>query len=481
MGFEKKALTSAGLISSSDFISRCLGFISLPILTTLLAPSEYGVVALIASIVAFGSSISIFGIDLGYSRLYLANKGDLNAMAIENYSWIFILRNAFFCGVFLCILWYQFGSNFIENNSFFLAVYIFWMVFLSTLQIMLQTRARLLEEYKRIAITKVFASICSICLSIYLAIFVFQSFWALLFGSMILSLVIVLSLRPPNISFAQSSISNDNKNELRKLGYINFITALMYWFISSSDRWFISFYEDQSTVGIYSLATNISAISLVLGGGITLAWMPEASRAYHGKGKFKETELGKIIERFMMILLIIWLGVTLSGSEILMLLSNERFHDGIVFIPILAGGFFFYGLATVLNTAQMLKIKLRSVVIFYILGAGLNIILNFIFVPKFGALGAAYSQLLSFGFIATGIFLYSRRIMLIPLRWIRLSIMIIIALISGVFLKQPLVESILSSLLIKFPIGVLLTTLFISFISPDWFNALTKKIANNSK
>ena len=476
MSFEQKAITSAGLISISDFIARCLSFISLPILTSLLAPSEYGVAALIASIISFGTTLSIFGIDLGYSRLYLANNKNEKSKAIESFSWIFVLRNTFIYGILLAILWHFFGERFIENNNIALSVYIFAMVIISSTQIILQTRSRLIEDYKRVAVVKIISTILSISISIYLAFYVFQSFWVLLLGSMVLSVLMISNLKYPDRSILSFKIKEEDKKSLVKLGYINFITALMYWIITSTDKWFLSIYVDQSLVGIYSLAANIAVIGLLLSGGITLAWMPEASRAYHDKKNFKESDLGKILERFVMILLIIWLAVTMSGSEILMLLANERFHEGVVFIPVLAGGFFFYSLATIFNTAQMLKIKLNSVVLFYILGAALNIIMNFMFIPKFGAMAAAISQMISFSFIAGGVFFYSRKIMLIPMRWLRLAMIIIITLLVGIYLREPLTESLLFSLFIKFPIGILVACTFIVIISPDWINKMREVI-----
>jgi O-antigen/teichoic acid export membrane protein len=164
-------------------------------------------------------------------------------------------------------------------------------------------------------------------------------------------------------------------------------------------------------VSLYNVSLKLSkvVVAVVLGFGFVL--IPKIARLYSEKNIL---ELKALISKSFNIILLISLPYCFFScffsEEILFLISGDKYiiakNSFIIasFLP------FIIGVCNILGTQFLLPIgKEKKILHATLLGLITSIILNFIFIPKMGFLGAAYSCLLAEIAVCTYIFLEAKK------------------------------------------------------------------------
>jgi len=458
--------------------------LTVPILTRLLGPDPYGVAALVNTVLALASILALLGLDMSYARFYL-QEAESQRAAVERFCWRLAATSTLVIALITSAGWYWLGARWVDDHRS-IAAYSALAICLSVAVVMMTTRVRLLGNYRRIGVAQFVAAAVSAVVSIGLAFLWRNDVWVLLFGAMALSVTTILILGLPSKSFLlkPSHLPPHTKRAVVSLGVAGAITAPMYWVISASDRWFLSYYTNAADVGVYAVATSVALLGLVLNGSVTLTWFPEASRLYGQQGAAALPSLGRMWARLVAALAIVWLAVAAAGGDVLRLLAAPAFHPGAQYIPWLAGGVFFYGLASLANTAPFLTAKMRFTAYIWTAGALLSVGLNFVLIPHLGALGAAFVQCTSYGLIAIGILAVSQRLLPLPVPLLRLTIALVITVSAGVVMAPEWAKQPVWSLTLKFPVGVLVAGIAFGVIAPDWYqralNGLVRVFADRN-
>lgn len=470
MTLAKQVIGGTSLITLAGVVSRLLSFITLPVLTPLLGPEPYGMAALVGTLVALGSTLALLGIDLPYTRFFL-QEDTVTRLFVERFCWRFALIGSVSYALLIGIGWYFFGHYWLPSHYQIVAVYSLLAIILSVAVTMATVRVRLAGHYHKVALAVISAAAVSVLVSLGVAIFWRPDVWALLSGILGASFTTLVLLGIPDraVFLKRSDLSPKTKRAVISMGLSASFMAFMYWVISSTDRWFLAEYRDVAVIGIYSMASNIALLGLLLNSSLTLTWYPEASRVYGSHASSALAPLGRLWERLVIGLAVGWIAISAAGGDVLRLLAAPEFHPGAAYIPWLAGGVFFYGLAGLANTAFFLEDKMRYVAWFWIAGGVLSPCLNLLLVPRLGAQGAAIVQCASYGVVAVGILAASRRILPLPVAWLRLTLGLLVALSAGILMGPGWLESPLLSLLGKFPVGLLVSALLLFVIAPDWF------------
>lgn len=477
MSLAKQVIGGTGVITGAGVAARLLAFLTVPILTPLLGPTPYGAVALVGTVTALASVLALLGIDMAYARFYLQEEESIRA-AVERFCWRFAVTGSIVIALLAAGGWYWLGARFLDEHRS-IALYSVIAIGLSAAVSMMTTRVRLFGNYRRIATAIFVASLVSATVSIGLALLWRTDMWVLLFGGIAASVttLFVLGLPPSSVFLRPSGLSSSTKRAVVSLGLAGSVTAPMYWVISSSDRWFIAYYGNPVEVGVYAVAASVAMIGLMLNSSLTLTWFPEASRVYGKQAGAALPALGRMWARLVGGLAIAWLVVAAAGGDILRLLAAPAFHSGAQYIPWLAGGVFFYGLAGMANTTLFLIAKMRYAAYVWTAGALLSIGLNVVLIPYLGALGAAMVQCTSYALIALGILAISHHLLPLPVPFSRLGIVLAITVSAGVLMAPEWAAHPGSSLALKFPVGILIAGMAFRVIAPDWYqNALTSAL-----
>ena len=171
-------------------------------------------------------------------------------------------------------------------------------------------------------------------------------------------------------------------------------TTIFWWITGVSDRYMVAALSSPEINGLYTAAYKIPTLLIHAVSIFDSAWKlsvsaeedPEACRAFYSRVWRVYTTLAFLGGGALM------LTCRLFSS----LLFAEGFRDAWVYVPILTYATVFTALDTFLGSVYFTSKKTVGSMLTAFAGAGLNVALNFLLIPPFGAMGASVATFVSY-------------------------------------------------------------------------------------
>lgn len=170
------------------------------------------------------------------------------------------------------------------------------------------------------------------------------------------------------------------------------------------DKSILSFSKGSSSLGYYSLGVNFATILKTIMDSVEKAWSPIFfSKAIENTYE-NRNDIAKGFMALAFFYMAIGLGVIYFSEEAIKLLTTKQYYSAIYVVPIYVY-FYLFAIFGYLSNAQLsFSKKLKFILPGSFAGAIINIVLNILLIPKFGAIGAALSS--SITSLVTQIILY---------------------------------------------------------------------------
>lgn len=174
--------------------------------------------------------------------------------------------------------------------------------------------------------------------------------------------------------------------------------SLSYWIVDSGDRYLIGALLGITSVGYYSPGYTLGAIVGMFAFPITSILTSYVSKSYNER---KEEEVKDLLEYSFKYFLIIAIPATiglsvLSKPLLTILTTTEIANNGYMITPFIAIALLLLGLNDIIVNIIILEKKTKIIGITWFIAAFLNLVLNLIFIPIYGILGAALSTLITY-------------------------------------------------------------------------------------
>jgi O-antigen/teichoic acid export membrane protein len=461
-------ISGASQLIISAGVVRLFSIGTMPVLTHLLSPQAYGGAALAGTVISLVSVFALAGIDMSYARAYHSSQPPSGA-DIEHYCWRFAILGALLASVVGALAWWFFNRDSTDQDPR-LAILVALGIAFSVACSMAYARARLAVRYRAMALTIISSGIISVAASIGIAAGWRQDALALIIPMLLGSLIPVLLLGTPSIAglAKPSRLTRKEGAALIKIGLAGVVTAPIYWLLSSSDRWFLQYYHGAEAVGVYSIGYGVGVVGMMINGAVIAVWQPGAAWEYEQDSERARVTLGRLMDRLMVVMALIWLVVAAAGGDIVRWLANERFHAAADYVPYIAGGVFFYGVLRLADTGLLIAKQLNSAVLWWLGGGVVCAVLNIALVPRYGGVGAAITQSVGFAFMSIGILATAQTKYPLELGWSRLAIVVAIILTAGLFMIPPWHVTAPISLLMKLPFGIVVAAISVWITAQDW-------------
>jgi O-antigen/teichoic acid export membrane protein len=204
-------------------------------------------------------------------------------------------------------------------------------------------------------------------------------------------------------------------------------------------------------VALYDLGYRVAGVlNMFIIMPFSLSLMPIAYKIYGKPGD--KRYYSKLMTYLTYIMIWGGLGLSIYSKEIIILFSqNPDYWPSYVVVPIVVFAYVFSGMRMLVVLGQFLTKNTGSIATTTIMAALLNIILNFIFIPLYGLIAAAYTTLISFIFLFFISDRISDRYYHIPFEYQKL-------------VKIIIVGCILYFLAVFIPIRILLLSIFVKLI-----------------
>ncbi len=205
-------------------------------------------------------------------------------------------------------------------------------------------------------------------------------------------------------------------------GGLHLPNSIAAWITQLTDRYFLLFYTTATQVGIYSLGNKIGMIVMIgLATPFSLAWPAYMYSLAEKDPQGAPRIFAAALTYLMLAAATAFLALSLFAPELIALIANDSYQGAAELIPLLL-------LSSVLATAHpvfLTGVNLARRFGFYLLftgiGAGVNLALNCLLVPRWGAMGAASAKVASYAAVAAVTYTVAQRLHPIPYDWGRLG------------------------------------------------------------
>lgn len=409
----------------NSLITAFLGIISIKIFGMYVSPDKYGVYSVIYSIYAVVVAVASMLFSQSILRYYseYEKKNELG-LFYKVYWEMFIIFSLIFA--VLSLLTVPFIAIFVENKlySSLIIAFIFSFLiecFFNTTISIVRCKGNAVDEIKSTIINQ------SSKLIVFLVLFFFiikGNVVSIVLATAGGFLISMFSLRKnwekPIKLF--SPLAKDDIKKILKFSLPLIGVPIVNYLLSMSDQLIIKVICGDYDTGLYSMghkiATNLFSLItfFLIAAGHTVIMKKYDTESKESAGKF----ISKLSFLYFVICLPFVIEVFVFGKYLLYIFASEQYIDSSFVLSISSIGLIFCGYINYTNKPWEMTKRSGMIAVFSLLGAILNIILNVIFIPKYGFNAAAVTTIISYFAVIILSRLFSRKIVNINIGFYRI-------------------------------------------------------------
>lgn len=386
----RKLLKNISLISLGTLASKIIVYLMIPLYTSILTTEEYGVTDLIFTTVSLLMPLISMEISNALMRFLLDKDYDNNTI-FSCCSLILFVSILIFI---ICIPILYCVSVF-KNYILLVGIYYFTNLINGYVQCMARG-IDLVKEYSIAGIIQtLFTVLFNILFLIVIPLDITGYLMAYSFGAAVsaIYLIIIIKIRK-NIKFDFKLVNKTVLYELLAYSIPLIPNSLLWWISNSSDKYILTLFKGVSEVGIYSVAYKIPTILTVLSSIFITAWQISSVDDFGSESNrmfFRD-----IFKKYLFLTVTMTMAINLFLKIICGFMFSKNFYSAWEIVPILLIGFVYYNMSVFYGTIYTAAKKTKMVMISTLIGSLLNIILNFILIPKWGMYGASIATTISY-------------------------------------------------------------------------------------
>lgn len=423
------------LYGGSDFILKVIAFAVFPIYTHLFSVAEYGIIGLIGTIAGLVGLFLNLGLNSAAQRFYFdpeTPETDRPAL-ISTGLWIISAWSILFSAL-LCV-GLLFFRDYLNTNY---GIPLIFLVLALLTNIPTQ-----IGQYCLDAIRLQFAPAKFFVVSFLqnIAGIIFQLLLIVIFGLGLLgyylgSLIAIVIAMPVGLWAIKKDLSPSfdpaYAKTLVSYGYPFIFAGIGYWVFGSIDRIMLAGFTDLTQVGLYSISFTICVVLTFVNTAFGNAWSPFVIKLYKEEANYREI-VSQVLSVWFFCLAVLGIGLILFAKELLILTTPASYWPAASVLSILAIGLVLSGTTQITGLGISLEKKTHLFTWATWTTAVLNICLNYFFIPRWGALGAAMATTASYTCLTAMYLYWSQRLHPIPLEVSRLAMTVACITIISVF------------------------------------------------
>lgn len=369
----------------SNFLTKGIAVISTPIFTRLMSQSEYG---RFGNFTSWESIITVFAtLELGSS--IARAKYDFADRMEEYISSILVLSNIATFGIYCLVeLNQKFFVDFFSIKINYLRILFLYLLF-SPAFTYLQIKHRIYKKYKFSVFFSISSAIVRTTVSIILVVLLEDKFKGRILGYLVPITIFNLVLWL-DIMFRGKKISLECMRYACAISIPLIPHVLSGIVLTSSDRIMITKYCGSQATALYSIAYSVSMLASLLWNSMNQAWSPWL---YDHMSDNDKTTIWKNSKIYLGVFAVLITGILMFAPEILILLGGKKYYEARYVIPPVMMGCAFQFVYGMYVNIEIFSKKTFIISAGTMFAALLNLILNWIFIPQYGYMAAAYTTM----------------------------------------------------------------------------------------
>ncbi len=401
MALTEKSIRNIFIYAFPKFIGYGLNLITLPILTRILTPEDFGVIILAWMFPTIAVSILTFGLAPAAHRYYFEYREDeqkLNALMFSSQAilYLFLIVSAsvmFFIKDYISELT-------MGGNRYGFAVFV---AFISAyLGQIINFYLLLYQNMERAVIHSSFTvaqALVTTIVSLLLVWYFKMSYMGMIYGSLAGSAIVCPAIfihfnKSLKIIFKARILFENIKYGLQIIpkSFTSFINRFF-------DKYMLNNMLSLSAVGVFNIGQTIGNAMFFLMNTVWSSFQPVCYREAFDKGTEGSASLGRLFTIFAYVSLMPLLLLILFAQEIVYLVAPPSYYEAIDIIIIISAGVATQVFGMYVGVQYAYTKKAYWIFPIAVIGTLANVTANIILIPKIGLIGAALSTVISTGVI----------------------------------------------------------------------------------
>jgi O-antigen/teichoic acid export membrane protein len=379
-------------------LSRLIGFLMLPIYTRLLAPADYGVLEILSMTIDLLAFLTAMGLTAAVTRYFYFYEGSEDRKAVVSSAMV-VLIGVFF---FVTAVILPFAPNLANlllgdrthTNLVRLALVVF---FLGSLIEIPFVYLRAKQASSQVVGYSLLRLVLTLTLNIVFVVVMRWGIRGVLLSSIISSAIIGVILFTITVRETGLVVRWPIVARMARYGAPLIVLNLGSFALHNADRYYLRAYASLTEVGIYALAYKLAMlISVLVSGPFNQIWVPKALEIERAEGSGAVPVLKEILSYYNLALVAAAFGVAVFGEVVVRVVAGVEFAAAARPIPVLCVAMVLFSSRLMSQTGAM--IRERSDLIAWSTGVATAavIVLNFLLIPRFGVMGAAWATVAAF-------------------------------------------------------------------------------------
>ena len=403
---------------SSSILNKAIPFLLLPILTKYLSPEEYGVLSIFQLLISFSTAFVGMNMSANISKNFFKYNKQQTSLMIGNILIILLLTTLIYFLITLGVSFYYQKIFSVPSNWVVIIPVLSFMFMINTINLTIlrnQEKAILFGIYE-IANTAVNMGVTILLLLMYHYGWYSQAV-GMTFAYTLFFIISFLHLKKN--SFIILKYDGAEAKKILKLSIPLIPHVVGGIIIALSDRFFIERMVSLEMVGIYSVGYMFGVVVILFTDAFIKAWSPWFYKILSDADNAKKIKIVKYSYLYILATFIVAFGISIFAKFIIPYVVDVRYVGAEIYVFWIAIGYAVHGVYKIFFPYLVHISKTSFLGVSTIIAAVLNLIFNYFLIKEFGAIGAAYSTVLSFIVSASLVFWYQNKHFKMPWFYIK--------------------------------------------------------------
>jgi len=468
--------------ATGGLVSALIGVASFPILTRSLSVEDYGIVGLILSSLTLFVAVGKFGVQHSIIRFY-AEVTNRNSKFTETEFYSTTLALALVLSIGCMAVWLIAGywmvpaiSDSVEITTYFLVgtLYIVFRMLSSNPANVLSAQLKSSVVMKSVVIRRlVYISM----ILLYLVTKTVSVEWviAAFVVAELVSLMYLLHHYLPGKVHSINKVGLGFASTLLWFGFPLMVLESLGLMLRLSDRYIIQYLLDENALGQYAASHNFSSyVEIIITSALIAAIKPVYTQIWETRGKeATQSFLSDGLHIYLMVGIPFVAVFSLTAPHVINILASAKYGPGTVVIPWVTAGILIEGAVLFVAAGIDLKKQTSKLVFWGFIAVVANIVLNFIFIPWFGIVGAAVVTLITFTIYCFGIMWSAFKLLDFDIAVRNPAVMLVVSLLTAWLVSKTPVQGVFFAVFVKGAISFVVLAVLALYIDPKLRRALS--------
>lgn len=452
-------------------ITRFIGLFTLPLFTAYLNPEEYGVLAMLALLTMVAQPVFSLGLSAAMGPSYFECDNPVNKSKAV---WTVFVINIVSATLLVVIAWLfpvplgqlvLLPAGYAPLVGLTLTGCAFTIVVTSFTQ-----RVQFEKQAKLYVAATVATALTAILVSVITVVFLGWGVKGMVIGQLAGNTVTFLAFLLVGLKATKPAVSFVMARELLRLG-LPLVPGFAFLFIlMHANKYMLEWQAGLGAVGIYSIGFNLGMAISIVTGGIATAWYP-FFMSYMARQSEARVIFGRIFTYYVFGAGLLTLFFFLAAKPVVMLLTNEAFHQAYVVVGLVASAHYFSGMYSLFLTGIYFKKEISIQSVIHGCAVLFSLPLTYFFIAYFGILGAALGVAIGHLFMAVFTHFWNlyrkKSYVSIDYEWQRVILFSLIYLVTAVFFLTVDIDSLMANLVLSGAGALVVIVAVVQLLNPS--------------